>query len=130
MDLGPKDLAKDQCMLVRRDDIKNKLSVPLGECVAKCQSMLEEMQAAMFNKAKAFREANTFEVNTYDELKARANDGFLLAHWNGDPKIEKQIKDETKLTTRNRPFSLKQEPGKCVVTGEPSVGRIVFSMAY
>ena len=130
MDLGPKDLAKEQCVLVRRDDIKNKLSVPLAECVAKCQSMLEEMQAAMFKKAKDFRDANTFEVNTYDEMKARANDGFLLAHWNGDPKIEKQIKDETKLTTRNRPFSLKQEPGKCIVTGEPSVGRIVFSMAY
>ena len=130
MDLGPKDLAKDQCVLVRRDDIKNKLSVPLGEAVSKCQAMLVDMQAAMFAKAKAFREANTFEVNSYDELKARANDGFLLAHWNGDPKVEKQIKDETKLTTRNRPFSLKQEPGKCVVTGEPSVGRIVFSMAY
>jgi prolyl-tRNA synthetase len=130
MDLGPKDLAKEQCVLVRRDDIKNKLFVPLAESVAKCQSMLEEMQAAMFNKAKAFREANTFEVNTYEEMKARANDGFLLAHWNGDPKVEKQIKDETKLTTRNRPFSLKQEPGKCIVTGEPSVGRIVFSMAY
>ena len=130
MDLGPKDLAKDQCVLVRRDDIKNKLSVPLGESVAKCQSMLVDMQKSMFDKAKAFQEANTFEVNSYDELKARANDGFLLAHWNGDPKVEAQIKAETKLTTRNRPFSLKQEPGKCVVTGEPSVGRIVFSMAY
>ncbi len=130
MDLGPKDLAKEQCVLVRRDDIKNKLSVPLAECVAKCQSMLEQMQSAMFNKAKEFRDANTFEVNSYDELKARANDGFLLAHWNGDPKVEQRIKEETKLTTRNRPFALKQEPGKCIVTGEPSVGRIVFSLAY
>jgi prolyl-tRNA synthetase len=130
MDLGPKDLQKDQCVLVRRDDIKNKLFVPLSECVAKCQSMLDEMQKAMFAKAKSFRESNTFEVNTYEEMKARAEDGFLLAHWNGDPKVEKQIKDELQLTTRNRPFNLKQEPGKCIVTGEPSPGRIVFSRAY
>ena len=130
MDLGPKDLAKDQCVLVRRDDIKNKLSVPLAECVARCQAMLEEMQKALFEKAKAFRDSHTFEVNSYDEMKARAEDGFLLAHWNGDPKVEKQIKDELQLTTRNRPFSLKQEPGKCIVTGEASAGRIVFSRAY
>jgi prolyl-tRNA synthetase len=130
MDLGPKDLAKEQCVLVRRDDIKNKLFVPLAASAAKCLAMLDDMQKCMFDKAKAFRDANTFEVNTYDELKARSNDGFLLAHWNGDPKVEAKIKEETKLTTRNRPFSLKQEPGKCVVTGEPSVGRIVFSMAY
>ena len=51
----------------------------------------------------------------------------VLAHWNGDAKIEARIKEETGLTTRNRPFDLKQEPGKCVVTGEPSPGRIVFS---
>jgi len=115
---------------VRRDDIKYKHSVPLTEAIAQISGMLELMQASMFNKAKAFREANTFEVNTYEEMKSRAGDGFLLAHWNGDPKVEAQIKEETKLTTRNRPFSLKQEPGKCIVTGEPSVGRIVFSLSY
>jgi prolyl-tRNA synthetase len=130
MDLGPKDLAKEQCVLVRRDDVKNKQFVGLGDCVAKVQAMLGEMQASLFNKAKAFRDAHTFEVNSYDEMKAKAGDGFLLAHWNGDPKVEARIKEETKLTTRNRPFALKQEPGKCIVTGEPSVGRIVFSMAY
>ena len=45
----------------------------------------------------------------------------LLAHWNGDAKVEARIKEETGLTTRCRPFALKQEPGKCVVTGEPSL---------
>ena len=75
-------------------------------------------------------DSHTFEVNSFDEMKARAEDGFLLAHWNGDAKVEKRIKDELQLTTRNRPFDLKQEPGKCIVTGEPSPGRIVFSRAY
>jgi hypothetical protein len=78
------------------------------------------MQSDLFAKAKAFRDANTFEVNSYDELKEKAGKGFLLAHWNGDAKVEARIKEETKLTIRNRPFSLKQEPGKCVVTGDPS----------
>jgi prolyl-tRNA synthetase len=137
IELGPKDLEKGQCVMARRDEPKDpttgkkqKMFVPLTEAVAKAQSSLDAMQKSLFEKAKAFRDASTFEVNSYDEMKKRADDGFLLAHWNGDAKIEARIKEELGLTTRNRPFGLKQEPGKCVVTGEPSPGRIVFSKAY
>ncbi len=46
------------------------------------------MQKDLFQKAKAFRDAHTFEVNSYEELKAKADDGFLLAHWDGTPQTE------------------------------------------
>jgi len=135
IELGPKDLEKNQCVMARRDqrgaDGKTpKMFVPLAEAVQKATESLDAMQKSLFERAKAFRAANTHEVSSYDEMKKRADDGFLLAHWNGDAKVEAQIKEETGLTTRNRPFDLKQEPGKCIVTGEPSVGRIVFSKAY
>ena len=129
VELGPKDLAKGSCVMVRRD-VKQKEFIPLDQAVAKAQEMLEQMQTALFEKAKSFRDSHTFEVNSYEEMKEKADAGFLLAHWNGDAKVEARIKEETGLTTRNRPFALKQEPGKCVVTGEPSPGRIVFSKAY
>jgi len=129
IELGPKDLAKDSCVMARRD-VKQKEFIPLGEAVSRAQAMLDAMQKDLFNKARAHRDSHTFEVNSYEELKAKADDGFLLAHWNLDPKVEARIKEETGLTTRCRPFSLTQEPGKCVVTGEPSPGRIVFSKAY
>ena len=129
MELGPKDLAKDQCVMVRRDE-KKKEFVPLAEAVDRAIAMLDQMQKDLFAKARAFRDAHTFEVNSDEELKAKADDGFLLAHWNLDPEIEARIKEEIGLTTRNRPFDLKQEPGKCVVTGEHSPGRIVLSKAY
>ena len=129
VELGPKDLAKDQCVMVRRDE-KKKEFVPLAEAVDRAVAMLDQMQKDLLAKARAFRAEHTFEVNSYEELKARAEDGFLLAHWNLDPKVEARIKEETGLTTRNRPFDLPQEPGKCVVTGEDSPGRIVFSKAY
>lgn len=129
MELGPKDLAKNQCVLVRRDE-KEKKFVPIDQAVSTVQTMLEDMQKALFTKAKTFRDAHTFEVNSYDEMKAKADDGFLLAHWDGSPETEKRIKEETGLTTRNRPFDLKQEPGKCPVTGKDSPGRIVFAKSY
>jgi prolyl-tRNA synthetase len=129
MELGPKDLAKQQCVLARRDT-RAKEVVPLAEAVSKTQGLLELMQKELFEKAKAFQAANTFEVNSWEELKARADDGFLLAHWDGTAQTEKRIKDELGLTTRNRPFDLKQEPGVCVATGQPSAGRVVFAKSY
>ncbi len=129
IELGPKDLAKGSCVMVRRD-LRQKEFVSLDEAAAKAQAMLDQMQKDLFQKARDFRDSHTFEVNSYEELKARAEDGFLLAHWDLDPKTEARIKEETGLTTRCRPFSLKQEPGRCVVTGNPSPGRIVFSKAY
>ncbi len=92
--------------------------------------MLDAMQADLFNKAKAFRDAHTFEVNTYEEMQQRAEEGFMLAHWCEKPTCETKAKNDMAATTRCRPFDLKQEPGKCVVCGDASPGRIVFSKAY
>ena len=130
LELGPKDLAKGQAVLVRRDD-RAKLTVPLDAVVAQAQAMLEAMQSALLKRAKEFRAAHTFEVNSLEEMKARADDGFLLAHWCENPACEALMKEETGgVTTRNRPFDLAQEPGRCVVCGQASPGRMVFSKAY
>lgn len=129
VELGPKDLAKDSCVMVRRD-VKQKEFVPLAQAVEKAQAMLEQMQKDLFAKAKAFQQASTFEVNSYEEMSKRAEDGFMLAHWCENPKCEAKAKDDLAVTTRNRPFDLKQEPGKCVVCGSDSPGRIIFSRAY
>ncbi len=129
VDMGPKDLAKNEVTLARRDT-RSKETIQVESTVARCHELLEQMQKDLFEKAKAFRAANTHEVNTVEELKAKADDGFLLMHWDGTPETEKRFKEEFGVTTRNRPFDLKQEPGKCVLTGNPSTGRIVFAKAY
>jgi prolyl-tRNA synthetase len=129
VELGPKDLAKEQVVMVRRDN-RQKDFVPLSGAVAHAQGMLDAMQKDMFAKAKKLRDDSTFEVNSYDELKAKADGGFMLAHWCEEVACERRIKEETAATTRNRPFALKQEPGVCVACGKPSPGRIVFSKAY
>ncbi|HXN42133.1 MAG TPA: proline--tRNA ligase [Myxococcaceae bacterium] len=129
VELGPKDLAKQQCVIVRRDN-RQKLFVPLADAAGKAGEMLEAMQRDMFQKAKQFLDDHTFEVSTYDELKSKADDGFLLAHWCEDASCEEKIKQETGVTTRNRPASLKQEKGTCVACGKESPGRMVFAKAY
>ncbi len=129
VELGPKDLAKEQVVMVRRDT-RQKDFVPISQAVAHAEGMLDQMQKDLFAKAKKLRDDSTFEVNSYDELKAKADAGFMLAHWCEDPACEARIKEETAATTRNRPFTLEQKPGACVACGKPSPGRIVFSKAY
>ncbi len=129
VEIGPKDLAQGQCVMVRRDQ-RAKEIVPLADAAGRARRMLDAMQGDLFRRAKAFLDAHTFEVGSYEELKRRADDGFMLAHWCEDRACEARVKEETGVTTRNRPFDLKQEPGKCVVCGNPSPGFIVFAKAY
>ena len=117
-------------MLVRRDD-RSKEVVPLEQAVAVAKAKLDAMQKALFERAKAFQDANTFVVGSLEEMKTRADDGFLVAQWCLSPACEARIKEETGgVTSRNRPFDLKQEPGRCIVCGSPSTGAWVWSKAY
>ena len=98
-------------------------------------NLLEEVQHNCYRKALDYRIANTREVNSYDEFKEEIKKGgFLLCHWDGTPETEEQIKNDTKATIRCIPLEAlpgyKQEEGKCMVTGKPSAGRVVFAIAY
>ena len=135
VELGPKDLANNACVLARRDlpgKEAKQMGVPLAAAPERIEKMLREMQADLFNRAKKFRDDNSFEVNSYDEFKQKIEDpgGFLWAHWDGTRETEDRIAAETKATIRCIPFQRPKESGKCMVTGKPSAGRVVFAKAY
>jgi prolyl-tRNA synthetase len=135
VELGPKDLAKRACVLARRDvpgKEGKEMNVPLSGAAARIGELLQAMQKALFDRAKAFRDRLTQEVNSYDEFKQRIEEpgGFLLAHWDGTRATEDRISQETKATIRCIPFDRKKEAGKCMVTGQPSEGRVAFARAY
>jgi prolyl-tRNA synthetase len=135
VELGPKDLAKGACVLARRDlpgKEAKEMGVPLTTAAARIGELLKAMQKDLFERARKLRDANSFEVNSYDEFKQKIEEpgGFLWAHWDGTRETEKLIADETKATIRCIPFDRKKEAGKCMVTGKPSEGRVVFAKAY
>jgi prolyl-tRNA synthetase len=129
LEIGPKDIEKDQCVLVRRDT-RTKEFVPLAGAVARLGELLDAMQKDLLEKARAFVASNTTRVKTWDEFKQVMADkrGFILAGWNGDPAVEAKIKEETKATIRVMPMGDKVE-AECVYTGQK--GReVVFAQAY
>lgn len=129
--LGERDLGQSQIEFVRRD-VKQKEYIQLGNIVNHVEKNLSDMQKDMLKKALDFRTENTREVNTFDEFKSVINDkgGFVSAHWDGSAETEEKIKNETKATIRCIPLDQKLEDGKCMVTGNPSKGRVLFAKAY
>jgi prolyl-tRNA synthetase len=135
IEIGPKDLEKQTCVVARRDvpgKEGKQLGVPLAGAAQHVDRLLREIQKNLLERARKFRDANTFEVNSFDELKKKIEEpgGFLLAHWDGTRETETRIQEQTKATIRCIPFDRKTEPGKCVLTGKPSEGRVVFAIAY
>lgn len=135
IELGPRDLAQQACVMARRDfpGKDGKIAgVPLAEAPTKIITLLKEIQKNLFERARDFLDANSFKVNSYDEFKQKIEDpgGFLWAHWDGTRETEDRIQQETKATIRCIPFKREKERGQCMVTGLPSEGRVVFAKAY
>ncbi|XWN35609.1 MAG: proline--tRNA ligase [Roseivirga sp.] len=131
MAVGPKDLAHHTVELARRDT-KEKITVSMDQVVATVKKLLTTIQAHLYQRALAFREAHTTQVDTYQDFKevlARSG-GFVLAHWDGTTETEKKIQAATKATIRCIPLDAPQEPGKCIYTGRLSQQRAVFAQAY
>ncbi len=128
--LGPRDMANNVVEVARRDT-KEKTVVSMEGIEEFIENLLHDIQTSLFNKALAHREANTRTVETYEEFKVEIEKGgFILAHWDGTPETESKVKEETQATIRCIALDQVQEEGKCMVTGNPSTGRVIFAKAY
>lgn len=128
--MGGRDLENGTIEMARRD-LKTKETVPFDGLVERIQALLGDIQETIYNKAMAFRQANTFRVDTFEQFQEQLEKGgFLLAHWDGSSETEDAIKDATKATIRCIPLDQEAEEGSCVFSGKPSKGRVVFARAY
>ena len=131
MELGPKDLEKNQAVLVRRDTGEKEF-VPQEGLREHIQTAMDDVQGHLFQRALDFRETNTHIVEEYNRFKEilDASGGFLWSHWCGAPECEEKVKDDTKATIRCIPSAEDQERGKCIACGQDAERRVVFARAY
>ena len=128
--MGGRDLENGTVEVMRRDTLeKETMSVENIEQVVK--TLLDEIQANIFQTALKYRQEHTITVDSDDEYKEKIEEGgFILAHWDGTPETEERIKEETKATIRCIPFDGDTTPGVCMVTGKPSARRVLFARSY
>lgn len=129
--LGKRDMEKGVIEVARRDT-KEKTSQPMTGIAAYIEDLLNEIQDSLLQRAKDFRSDHTTSVDTFDEFKEVINGkgGFVSAHWDGTTETELKIKELTKATIRCIPIDRKEEQGNCILTGQPSEGRVLFAKAY
>lgn len=129
--IGPRDLENGTVEIARRDT-KEKQVVSLDNAVEHIKNLMTEIQENIYKRAFEFRADNTTEVETYDEFKKVLDTkaGFVMAHWDGTAETEEKIKEETKATIRCIPLDFKEAEGKCIYSGKPSKGKVVFARAY
>ncbi len=130
LEIGPKDIEKNQCVLVRRDN-REKSFVALDDLETVIPQLLEEVRKGLYERALANREKRTFQADTYEKIKELAEGNcFIETMWCGDLECEMKMKDEVGLTSRCMPFAQKKIGDVCPICGKPAKTSIIWGKAY
>ena len=131
LEVGSRDMAQNVVTLVRRDS-GEKIPVPKDKLGEEIPRLLDEIQKSLYNQAKTFRDEHILTVESYDEFKSiiEETSGFVKCGWDGDPKTEAAIQEETKATIRCIPFEQNVDGLSCVYSGKPAKYQVVLGKAY
>lgn len=131
LEIGPKDIESNQCVLVRRDN-GEKIFVSLDELETKIPELLKAVHDGMYQKALDRRAAMTFTAKDFAELKDIADNkpGFIKAMWCGDRACEDKLKEDAGITSRCIPFEQEHISDTCVCCGKPAKHMLYWGKAY
>lgn len=141
LEIGPRDVQKGQVVMARRDHPhKQTQSLAIEDLLHNLTGYLDEIHVSLYERAVAFRQMHTHRIDTKEELyrfftpknaeNPEIHGGFALCHWSGDPEVEEIVKKDLNVTIRCIPLDAPEERGVCVITGKPSMRRVVFAKAY
>lgn len=131
LEVGPKDIEKDQVVLVRRDN-REKIFVSIDEIEGKVTTLLADIQASLLEKARKRRDESTFKAVNLEEFEKiiAEKSGFIKAMWCGDRACEDLVKEKTSATARCIPFHQEKISGNCVCCGKPAKSLVYWGKAY
>jgi len=131
LEVGPKDIEKNQVVLVRRDT-REKMFVAIDELETKVAALLDSIHDDLLNKATALRNEKTFtavELSEFERIISRTP-GFIKAMWCGDQACEDAIKEKTGATSRCIPFNEQPVSDKCICCGKEAKNLVYWAKAY
>ena len=131
LEIGPKDIEKNQCVLVRRDN-REKYFVSLDNLETEIPKLLDTVQDGLFQAALARRANMTYTAKTLGELKDIADNkpGFIKAMWCGSRECEEKLKEYAGVSSRCIPFEQEHIADTCVCCGKPADKMLYWGKAY
>lgn len=141
LEVGPRDIANNRFGLARRDrPHKDTVSVSREELVSKIASHLEEIQSVLYQRALKSRNQHIVQIDSKEEFyrfftpqnpeQPEVHGGFALCHWSGEASVEEIVKQDLNVTIRCIPLDQPEEKGTCVISGKPSMKRVIFAKSY
>ena len=131
LEIGPKDMEKEQCVLVRRTD-REKMFTPLADLETVIPEQLTHISKQLFDRALENRKNRTFTATTMDEVMAIADkeSGYIKTMWCGDEACEELMKEKAGLSSRCMPFEQEHLSDVCPCCGKPAKTMVVWGKAY
>ncbi len=131
VELGPKDIENNQCVIVRRDT-GEKQFVSLDQVEAAVSAALDAVHAGLYQKAKRNLEEHTYAAKTLEEAKAiqAEHGGFIKTMWCGEEACEIRMKEEAGMTSRCIPMVQEQVGDCCAICGGKAKDMIYWGVAY
>lgn len=131
IEIGPKDVEKDQVVLVRRDT-GEKQFVKTADLIMALDKLLEDIQQNLYHRAKQFVDSHITKATDWNNfLTIISNKHMALAQWCGENACEEQIKDKTEgVSSRCIPFEQPKITGDCVHCGKKATMWVLLSRAY
>ena len=132
IEIGPKDVEKGSVALARRDlpGKAGKSFVSQNGLATQVEHTLQQIHQALFDRALAFRQANTHDPQSYAELVDAMQSGWALSWWCERAECEARVKEDSKATTRCIPLEQPDGVGRCIVCNEPAQRKVYFARAY
>ena len=131
IELGPKDIEAGQAVIVRRDT-REKTVCAVADLAETVKRILDTEQREMFERARAHRDAHTYDARTKEEFKDIADNkpGFIRAMWCGQTECEEAIKEEIGVTSRCMPFEQEHLSDTCIFCGKEAKTMVYWGKAY
>ena len=131
LEIGPKDIENNCCVLVRRDT-GEKISASLDGIEETIAKLLEDIQNNLYTKALEHRNEHTYTATDYDSFKeiVETKPGFVKSMWCGDEACENKIKEDTGATARCMPFEQEELAETCVCCGKKAKKMVYWGRAY
>jgi len=129
IEIGPKDIAKKQVVLVRRHN-RTKTSLNINSLTEKISSELKNIQKEMFDAAKKILDERVVRVSEYQQFKEQLDNGKMIdCSWCGNQTCEDKIKEETGADIRVIP-SDNTKAETCIYCKNSGTTNALFARGY
>ena len=129
IEIGPKDIAKKQVVLVRRHN-RTKTNLNMDSLTDEISSELKNIQKEMFDAAKKILDERIVRVSEYQQFKEQLDNGKMIdCSWCGNQTCEDKIKEETGADIRVIP-SDNTKAETCIYCKNSGTTNVLFARGY